>query len=245
MIKRLAYRKGFGKLLAEGAIEAARKIGRGSEYYLCHIKGQPSIEPLRIPKGWTLSVATSPVAGRHLRGSTAGGERFGPHPRNTKIDATGYRHQAFINTWQAKTKEIEDNLGICVYCGTWSGANFMTPANYAELVSAGMGIEVTEERLMNHFAPVGRNLEKAFNTLHTDMRREDDLPPPRFMENPVKTGPYKGEIVDEARYHKMLDEFYDLWGWDRKTGLQTKTCLKNLSLDDVAQKLADERKLIE
>lgn len=36
------------------------------------------------------------------------------------------------------------------------------------LINAGMGIDLTEEELMNHYAVIGRNLEKAFNTLHTD-----------------------------------------------------------------------------
>jgi len=57
-------------LVADGAVEAAQKIGHGSDYYIIEVKGQPSIEPFRIPKGWGLGVCTSPVAGRHTRGST-------------------------------------------------------------------------------------------------------------------------------------------------------------------------------
>jgi aldehyde:ferredoxin oxidoreductase len=52
-----------------------------------------------------------------------------------------------------------------------------------------MGLDLTEEELMNHYAVIGRNLEKAFNTLHTDMSRKDDLPPKRFREEEVKSGP--------------------------------------------------------
>ncbi|GAH93218.1 unnamed protein product, partial [marine sediment metagenome] len=81
MIKKLAYREGIGDLLADGMAEAAKKIGRNSEYYLIQVKGQPSIEPFRIPKGWALAVSTSPVAGRHLRGATMGSNRYGPRPR--------------------------------------------------------------------------------------------------------------------------------------------------------------------
>ena len=72
LMRKLAYREGIGDLLADGMVEAAKKIGHGSEYFLAHLKGQPSIEPFRIPKGWGLGVATSPVAGRHLRGSDSG-----------------------------------------------------------------------------------------------------------------------------------------------------------------------------
>jgi aldehyde:ferredoxin oxidoreductase len=75
-----------------------------------------------------------------------------------------------------------------------------------------MGLDLTEEELVNHYAVIGRNLEKAFNTLHADMSRKDDLPPKRFREEEVKSGPYKGFKIEENKYNEMLDEFYELWG---------------------------------
>ena len=236
LMRKLAYREGIGNLLADGMVEAAKKIGRGSEYFLAHVKGQPSIEPFRIPKGWGLGVATSPVAGRHLRGAIRGPVHSGPG--GDDYDIVHYPNQARAVVWQAKTKELEDNLGICNYVGTWSGAHFLTPENYAEFVRTGLGLEVTEKDLMEHYAAVGRNLEKAFNTLHTDLSREDDLPPKRFRQEEIKTGPYKGFKADEEQYNAMLDEFYELWGWDKKSGMQTRESLGKVGLTDVADKLA-------
>jgi len=236
LMRRLAYREGIGDLLADGMVEAAGKIGQGSEYYLAHVKGQPSIEPFRIPKGWALGVCTSPVAGRHLRGVTRGPAHSGPN--EVDFDITHNRNQARSVVWQGKTKELEDNLGICNYVGTWSGAHFLTPANFAELVRTGLGLPVTEEDLMEHYAVVGRNLEKAFNALHTHFTREDDLPPQRFRWEEVKTGSYRGFKADEAQFSSMLDEYYQLWGWDPKTGIQTREGLEKIGLEDVAEKLA-------
>jgi aldehyde:ferredoxin oxidoreductase len=235
LMRKLAYREGIGNLLADGMVEAAKKIGRGSEYFLAHLKGQPSIEPFRIPKGWGLGVATSPVAGRHLRGAIRGPVHSGPG--GDDYDIVHYQNQARAVVWQAKTKELEDNLGICNYVGTWSGAHFLNPGNYAELVRTGLGLEVTEKDLMDHYAVIGRNLEKAFNTLHTDLSREDDLPPKRFRQEEVKTGIYKGFKADEEKYNEMLDEFYELWGWDKKTGMQTREGLEKIGLKNVADKL--------
>jgi aldehyde:ferredoxin oxidoreductase len=245
MIKKLAYREGIGDLLADGMAEAAKKIGRNSEYYLIQVKGQPSIEPFRIPKGWALAVSTSPVAGRHLRGATMGSNRYGPRPRPGDFNVTDYRNQANGVVWQGKTKELEDNLGICNYVGTWSGANFLSIADFTELINRGMGLDLKEEELMDHYAAIGRNLEKAFNTLHTNMSREDDLPPKRFREEEVKSGPYKGFKINEDKYNEMLDEFYELWGWDKKTGMQTRTGLEKLGLKGIAEKLAEQGKLID
>jgi aldehyde:ferredoxin oxidoreductase len=245
LIEMLAYRKGIGDLLADGMLEAAKMIGHDSEYYLIQVKGQPSIEPFRIPKGWALAVATSPVAGRHLRGSTMGSNKYGPKPRLGDFNVTDYQNQAKGVVWQGKTKELEDNLGICSYLGTWSGANCFAVGDFAELVNAGMGLDLTEEELMNQYAVTGRNLEKAFNTLHTDMSRKDDLPPKRYREEEVKSGPHKGSKIEEESYMEMLDEFYELWGWDRETGMQTKTGLESLGLKDIAQEIAKQGKLID
>ncbi|GAH94351.1 unnamed protein product, partial [marine sediment metagenome] len=58
------------------------------------------------------------------------------------------------------------------------------------------GLNLTEEELMNHYADIGRNLEKAFNTLHTNISRENDIPPKRFREEEVKSGPGSHIITD-------------------------------------------------
>ena len=82
-----------------------------------------------------------------------------------------------------------------------------------------MGFNLTEKDIMEHYEVIGRNLENAFNALHTDLSREADLPPKRFRNEPVKSGPYKGCKADEDKYNEMLDEFYEEWGWNGKTGM--------------------------
>jgi aldehyde:ferredoxin oxidoreductase len=242
LLKRLAYRQGIGDLLAAGVNEASRRLGRGSEAFAIHMKGQDSIEPYRIAKGWALGVATSPVAGRHLRGTSIGGERFGP--KGTSFLAHTCEDQAKHVVWQSLTKEMEDMLGFCVYVGTWSGAYALEPSDYVALANSVMGTELTVDELFT-IARRSYNLEKAFNTLHTDFGRNDDCPPRRFMEEPVKSGPYQGYRCEKEEWDRMLDEFYALHGWDRETGLQTRTCLVELGLDEVARRLKKAGKLVE
>jgi len=129
--------------------------------------------------------------------------------------------------------------------GTWSGANFLAIGDFVELINSGMGIDLTEEELMNQYAAIGRNLEKAFNALHTDMSRVDDLPQKRFMKEKVKSGPYKGFKIDESKYNEMLDEFYELSGWDKKTGMQTRSGLEKLGLKEISEKLSKCGKLVD
>ena len=74
LIKKLAYREGLGDILADGMIEAAKKIGHNSEKYLIQIKGQPSIEPFRVRcMSWGTDAGTPLLPGhmcyRQLPGS--------------------------------------------------------------------------------------------------------------------------------------------------------------------------------
>jgi aldehyde:ferredoxin oxidoreductase len=241
MLERLAYRQGIGDFLAQGVKAASEQLGRGSEQFAIHVKGQDSIEPFRIPKGWALGVSTSPVAGRHLRGTSIGGERFGPKTASFRADT--YEGQPRYVVWQSLTKEMEDMLGICVYVGTWSGANALEPPDYVSLTNSAMGLNLTEEDLFL-IARRSYNLEKAFNALHTDFDRKDDYPPRRFMEEPVRSGPYKGYLCEKENWDKMLDQFYELQGWDRGTGLQTRTSLIELGLKNVAQRLKTVGRLV-
>lgn len=242
LLEKVAYRQGIGDLLAEGVKEASRRLGRGSEAFALHVKGQDSIEPFRVPKGWALAVATSPVAGRHLRGASLGGSRFGP--KSASFEAHTYEEQPRYVFWQGMTKEMEDMLGICVYVGTWSGAYALEPSDYLALLNAALGMDLREEDLFL-LAQRAYNLEKAFNTLHTDLSRKDDYPPKRFMEEPVKEGPYRGYRCEKENWDRMLDQFYDLHGWDRETGLQTRRGLEALGLEEVALRLSEAGKLVE
>jgi aldehyde:ferredoxin oxidoreductase len=181
------------------------------------------------------------VAGRHLRGTTIGGARFGP--KSASFSADTYEDQEKYCVWQSLTKEMEDTLGVCVYVGTWSGAYALEPSDYAELLNGAFGTDLREEDLFFQ-ARRSYNLEKAFNTLHTDFDRRDDYPPRRFLEDPVRSGRYAGEKCDREKWDAMLDRFYELHEWNKATGLQTKCLLEKLDLAEVARMLERKGKLI-
>jgi aldehyde:ferredoxin oxidoreductase len=138
--------------------------------------------------------------------------------------------------WESRAKEIEDLTGICNYLGTFTGAFALEPSDYTELVNSAMGLDLTEEEFML-IGRRGINLEKAFNTLHTDFNRKDDYPPRRYMEEPIKSGPRAGYKCDKEEWDKMLDRFYELHDWDTTTGWQTRRCLVELDMEDIANKL--------
>ena len=63
------------------------------------------------------------------------------------------------------------------------------------------------------------------------------------MEEPIKTGKMKGELLEREKWDKMLDEYYDLQGWDRQTSWQKRDTLVRLGLDEVARGLAKSYRL--
>ncbi len=241
--RKLAYREGFGDFLADGVVKASKKLGKGSDRFAIHQKGQDSADPYRIPKGWALGCCTSPIGGRHMRGSVHTYLAYGP---GVKYDHLSYEDVPDIVFWQLRAKEVEDILGMCSYGeGTEDGIpHALMPSDFAELASYAFGIELSEDELML-LGLRSYNLEKAFNTIHAGFTRKDDLPHRRFLEEPVPSGPYKGEKLDKEKFDKMLDRFYELLGWDKKTSWQTRKCLEELDMADVAEMLAKVGRLIE
>jgi len=109
---------------------------------------------------------------------------------------------------------------------------------FTELTSSLTGMDLNVERFMR----IGRrvhNLEKAFNTLHAGFTRRDDYPPKRYWNEPVKSGPFRGERIDHDAWERMLDEYYSLQGWDTETGWQRRETLEALDMKPVADRLGN------
>lgn len=232
MLKKLAYREGFGDFLADGAVRAARKLGKGSEKFVIHVKGQDSLDGVRINKGWGFGVILSPVAGRHLRGSLNGFWLGGDKPINSYEDVA---QKTFL---AQQRKAVQDILGYCSYVYGVSFDDWIT------LSASAIGKPLTKSSLMK----VGlraHNLEKAFNTIHVGFNRKNDYPCTRYYNEPVQSGPFRGEHLDHDKWNHMLDTHYLLQGWDKQTGWQTRKGLESIGLNDVADRLAKVGRLLD
>jgi aldehyde:ferredoxin oxidoreductase len=54
------------------------------------------------------------------------------------------------------------------------------------------------------------------------------------MEDPLPAGPAQGMVIDRDTLERLKDAYYDLRGWDMKTGIPTLETLKALGLADLA-----------
>lgn len=66
--------------------------------------------------------------------------------------------------------------------------------------------------------------------------RKMDYPPKRWFTEGLKSGPHKGEHLDEKKYDELLSEYYRIRGWDER-GIPKKETLKELDLDFVIPEL--------
>jgi len=252
LIHKITYRQGFGNLLAEGVKSASEKIGRGTDYYAIQIKGQDETDALRAAKGWALGIVTSVRGPRHLHGAPL--TEFTP-TRSTELSQSlfniptayqplTYEGKGKLVHWWERYKAAVDALGVCYYITWWgeTAGEFMGPDELAEYLSAITGRTVSADEIMM----IGKrihNVEKAFNALHTNFDRKDDMPPTIYTKEPIKSGKYKGELLDIENWNKMLDEYYGENGWDIATGLQTKASFEGLGLAEVIQRLEKAGKL--
>jgi aldehyde:ferredoxin oxidoreductase len=81
-----------------------------------------------------------------------------------------------------------------------------------------------------------RNLERMFD-VRQGLRRKDDSLPKKFFEQPLTAGPYKGEVLDREKFEQMKDEYYQIRGWDKETGIPTREKLSELNLTGVADEV--------
>jgi aldehyde:ferredoxin oxidoreductase len=61
------------------------------------------------------------------------------------------------------------------------------------------------------------NLERLMH-VRDGITRQADLPVGKWVIEPIKDGPFKGERINLESFNKLLDEYYCLRGWDIKTG---------------------------
>ncbi|KXA97782.1 hypothetical protein AKJ38_00215 [candidate division MSBL1 archaeon SCGC-AAA259I14] len=247
LIRKIAMREGIGDLLAEGSKRASEKIGGESQKYAIHMKKQELYETLRYRKGWALGVAVSPRGGGHLRGAPAFEGNVSPEDAEkfygvkTASDRNAYEGKAKIVTWMENFKAILDSVGICALLSWWKSPHLVGPEDVTRLLEAATGKSWNVRNLLKTGERI-HNVEKAINS-RAGFTRLDDIPPERFFEEPIKSGPGKGDILERDKFEQMLNEYYQIRGWNIQTSLPTSNKLKELDLEKVAEELEKHGKL--
>ncbi len=237
LIHLTALREGFGNKIAEGMYSMAKIIGKDAMDYCYHVKGLcrgPSDYPVGV---FTLAHATSTRGADHLRGrSWAFGENdpevfpelvnMGLIPKDPV--------PALVISENAAT--LADSLGRCKgSVNNWASAVplvFRYPIweGIAKVLSAGTGVDFTAAKVQEALERI-YTVERAFLVRQGIARKHD-----RLVQRPDAKGTPAGE-EERKNHEEMLTEYYQLRGWDLKTGIPTRATLERLGLKRVADEL--------
>ena len=226
LIRRISAREGFGDVLADGVMRAAKRIGKGSEDFAIHIRGlETPAWPPRGSPGEGLALATSDRGGCHQRGWPINYELGEPTPYGEKLGRLTLEGKPKIVKWEQDSLSALYSLIECEFT-----RSRLTADQYCELLSATTGWNVNPDEYMK----VGEriwNLVRLFNIREGFSRKQDTLHK-RFMTEPLPSGPAKGHLISSEELNKMLDEYYALRGWD-KQGIPTRRKLAELGLNEL------------
>ena len=218
-IEMLAFRKGFGDILAEGVRGVANYIGHGSERFALQVKGMgfPAYEP-RGAFGSGLSYAVSPRGACHRRAWPPAKEILGNYPPYT------------VEGKAEMVKGLYDEncvLHSLLVCDMPAKFIPISLDGYSQYFEAATGEVYSKADFLN-IADRIETLIRLFNN-REGFTRDDDRLPYRTLHEPLPDGPAKGQFIGEENLQRMIDEYYELRGWDR-SGIPKPETLKKYGL---------------
>ncbi len=232
LLRLMAFRQGFGDVLADGARIAAERIGKDSGKYAMHVKGLelPGYD-IRGAKAHGLNYATSYTGADHNRGY-AFQEIFGiPVPH--EVDRFSVEGKGRLTKWNQDIRSATcDAPTMCAFLLDMAVPG-VAAQNTSNLLQAVTGLELSPEEVEKVGERIN-NLARAFN-VREGFDRSDDSLPERMMTEPIKAGPSMGNLLSREELDLMLDEYYTARGWDLKTGAPTREKLDELGIGYATQ----------
>jgi len=244
LIEKIALRKGFGDLLAEGTHRAAEKLGPEAMPLSMCVKKQemPAHMPHYKPAIGLLYAVNSFGADHQscehdpfltmpedsferkrlaMIGISKGYEdSFSMDDDKVRFTVAG---QQFFSTL--------DTLGLCQFAWgpTWQ---LYGPDDLIDFCEAGVGWETSIEELLE----IGErriNMMRYFN-MREGFDKKDDYLPERMYE-PLPDGPQKGFQLDKDIFMNFRDNYYQFVDWD-ENGNPSEETLRKLSLGWLLEK---------
>ncbi|CEP68722.1 Aldehyde ferredoxin oxidoreductase, C-terminal [Moorella glycerini] len=237
LIEQIAYRQGFGKILADGTRAVAARIGRGAEAMLLEVKGQeiPMHDP-RVKTGLGLQFALAPNGADHwfaqhdpffTSEGSLGLEALAPLGILEPIPALDLGPQKVRMVFYTSVlNSMYDCLGVCMFGAV---ARSLIPLNnFVDFVQATTGWETSLWELLKTGERVN-TMARLFN-IRQGLGCKDDTLPATFFK-PIVSGPLDGKnALDKEAFEQAVKLYYGMAGWD-ETGIPTAGKLLELGLD--------------
>ena len=234
LLHRIARRKGFGNILAEGPL-AGKVFGEASKDYLLNIKNFPiEMTDERLPKSFALGMATSSRGACHMRSRPSLDVLSLPEDVLRKIyggpvssEFSSYSGKGRMVWWHELLNTVCDSLGFCRFLTVFSSPHAPQYKQFSKLIALSTGLVMTPKGLKT----IGERIYTLERTMlvKDGITRKEDTLPKRYFDEPISEGPAQGEVILRDAFDKMLDEYYRLHGWDEH-GVPKKESLKRLGL---------------
>ncbi len=238
MIEDIAFRSGFGDVLALGSYRAAEKIGGNALDFVHHSRKQElPMHDGRVKTGIAFQYALSPRGADHwvaqhdpffaAEDSPGVAELAGlgqgtPVP---KVDLGPKKVRFFYNTNILCSGY--DILGVCTLAAV--ARSVIKLDQILELARSSTGWNLTWYEIMKVAERVN-NMARLFNTRAGVGTKEDKLP--KLFTRNMNTGPNDGTgAIDETAFDKAVKLYYDMAGWDSQ-GVPTQSKIEELELAD-------------
>lgn len=232
VIKGIAFRSGWlGNLLAEGVMRASEVIGCGSQYFAMHFKGlELAGHSPRAVKAWTLGYSVG----------WRGGSHHDARPHDVE-----YRNPVEVRAFTTEGKPelirstvlrvmIEESLITCRFYGGYYGVTEPSET-HAKILKIVTGMELTQGELLK----IAERIRTLIRCLEVrdgyDIKADINAPPLRVLYEPIPDGPSKGAYTSPKEFKSMVRRFYELMGWDVKTGIPTREKLREVGLEFVIE----------
>ncbi|MFC1943428.1 aldehyde ferredoxin oxidoreductase C-terminal domain-containing protein, partial [Chloroflexota bacterium] len=227
LIQDIAYKRTeLGQLLASGVKKMAEILGTGVTDFAPHVKGvEFAAHDPRSCQSWGLSYVTGSSGPRHTEAPVW------PEFCQIPVAKLGLSEPLDCKVVEGKPQAVKlvqdfmasamNSCGCCYFVyGMTDSVDYVM--NYMEAVT---GRKIILDELLR-CGERSFNLKRLFNA-RVGIGKKDDVLPKRFTRDALKAGVAKGLV---ARADEMLEEYYQLRGWDTTTGWPTKQKLEDLSL---------------
>jgi aldehyde:ferredoxin oxidoreductase len=247
----------FGKKLASGEkmVELYKELFTARGYAFHHVDNLGSAlhwaTDTRDPVNSCHEYKNTPDPEIHTQAM----EHFGlppyDHYQILNPSKTVYEGTELVTAWVQDNQCLKNSLPVCEF---WSWVrNFYSPPDMdlrifeSRVLSAITGLDMDVGKIAKAGERIW-NLRRAIMVKREGRSRDEDTLNEPYFNKAIKChgGTAIGLVsgpIDRAKFEKLKDRYYELRGWDVKTGWPTRDKLEELGLKDVADALSDIGKL--
>jgi len=219
LIEMIAFRRGFGDILAEGVKRIGEKYG--ARDYAAEVKGLEI--PFHDPRaffGMAICYATSPRGACHLNGDVYLVDLGQEVPELGIVSGDRFEEEKKVEVVikSQNWRTVYNSMIMCQFCNP-----------PAEIIAKLLTYSIGQEYAIEDLGLLGErifNLKRILNNKLGVSRKDDYLP--KIVLTPLKEGGTEGRVPNIG---KMLQKYYEIRKWDYESGKPTEEKLKQLGLD--------------